>query len=73
VNRPTTSCGHITNGEQHLKRQRQLVASLKRRHPGLETLKQALTMLANMERMQRNHIAERPHGLSADCRLEAVQ
>jgi hypothetical protein len=50
---------HIAEGEQHLRRQRQLVSSMKRRQPSLEILKQARSMLASMERMQRNHIATR--------------
>jgi hypothetical protein len=50
---------HIAQGDQHLRRQRLVVASLKRLYPGSERLKQALAMLANMERKQRDHIAER--------------
>ena len=50
---------HITSGERHLRRQQQHVLSLQLRHPGSKTLKQALAMLDNMERKQRDHLAER--------------
>jgi hypothetical protein len=45
LNHLTIAERHITNGDQHLRRQRQIVASVKRRHPGSETLKKALTKI----------------------------
>ena len=49
----------IAQDDEHLSRQRLVVASLKRLYPGSERLKRALAMLASMERKQRDHIAER--------------
>ena len=59
LNQLATTERHIAEGNEHLRRQRLVVASLKRLYPGSERLKRAVTMLANMERIQRDHIAER--------------
>ena len=50
---------HITEGEQHIVRQREIVARLRRNRPGSETHKQALALLDTLERTQRAHLAER--------------
>jgi len=59
LNQLATTERHIAEGNEHLRRQRLVVAALKRRHPGSERLKRALAMLDTMERKQRDHLAER--------------
>jgi hypothetical protein len=59
LNHLATAARHIAAGKRHLTRQKQHVLSLQRRGPGSKTLRRALAMLDNMERKQRDDIAER--------------
>jgi hypothetical protein len=50
---------HISEDEQYLMRQQEIVTRLKRSRPRSETLKQAVGLLEKMELAQRSHLSDR--------------
>jgi hypothetical protein len=50
---------HVLDGQEHIARQREIVAQLERRHRDSTTLKIARELLKEMENAQRLHMADR--------------